>query len=54
MPRQHRFDAELRERQIGHACELLTRHNQTIERLARPATEPFYTNGPQMLLAAAT
>ncbi|CCD92217.1 putative transcriptional regulatory protein, GntR family [Bradyrhizobium sp. ORS 375] len=26
----------LRERQIGHACELLTRHNQTIERLARP------------------
>ncbi|MDU6830752.1 MAG: GntR family transcriptional regulator, partial [Bradyrhizobium sp.] len=21
---------------IGHACELLTRHNQTIERLARP------------------
>ncbi|MGJ4887478.1 GntR family transcriptional regulator [Bradyrhizobium sp. HKCCYLRH3099] len=28
----------LRERQIGHACELLTRHNQTIERLARPGS----------------
>jgi len=27
----------LRARQIGHACELLTRHNQTIERLALPS-----------------